>query len=142
MSLAFHGHINNTENFRNTFCTYVYENWDMFQEMIMLMHDNGTNTPEKYFQKMVVHNGLATATSIEVKIAAILFNIDLHVYLLHSFHLPLVISRQNSSKEIFSPLEPAERNQTIFSCITTIFCHYTKTEMTCQKIQKGFLMVI
>lgn len=100
LSLAFHDHINNTENYRNTICTYVYENWEMFQEMVMLMHDNGTNTPEKYFQKMVVHNGLATATSIEVKIAAILFNIDLHVYLLHSLHLPLVISRQNSSRDI------------------------------------------
>lgn len=38
ISLAFYGHINNTENYRNTICTYVYENWEMFQEMVMLMH--------------------------------------------------------------------------------------------------------
>lgn len=132
LSLAFHGHINDTENYRNTICTYVYENWEMFQEMVMLMHDYSTNTPEKYFQKMVVHNGWATA--IEVKVAAILFNIDLHVHLLHSFHLQLVISRQNSSKEIFSPLKPAVTNQTIILLLhNNHFFYYTKAEMTCQK---------
>lgn len=53
LSIAFHDHMNNTDNYRNTVCTYVYENWEMFQEMVMLMHDNGTNTPEKYFQKLL-----------------------------------------------------------------------------------------
>lgn len=93
---------------------------------------------------MVVHNGLATATSIEVQIAAILFNIDLHVYLLHSFHLPLVISRQNSSKEIFSPLEPAETNQTIILLLHNnhfLLLHKNRNDMSknTEGVSHGYL---
>ena len=82
LSLLIHGNPKNRFFFRNMICNHITNNWSLWEEKVLRTH-HSRMTHDMYVRTMVQGSGWATSTEIEV--ASICFDIKINVWLNQAF---------------------------------------------------------
>ena len=75
-SLLIHGDLKNSLFFRNIICNHIAHNWSLWEEKVLRTH-HSRMTHDMHVRTMVLGSGWATSTEIEV--ASICFDIKINV---------------------------------------------------------------
>ena len=82
LSLLVHGDLKNSFFFRNIICNHIAHNWSSWEQKVLRTH-HSRMTHDMYVRTMV--QGRDWATSTEIEVASILFNIQINVWFDQAF---------------------------------------------------------